>query len=124
MPPSVPLTYLTFDSVLGGVGLSQVVPYVERIARRGITVDLHSFEPGPGDQRLAPIDGVRWHRHGFGRPGATGGLLRIAAAASAVRGSDVVHARSDLAAASTLLACRHTWLWDVRSFWVDQRIAM
>jgi glycosyltransferase involved in cell wall biosynthesis len=36
----------------------------------------------------------------------------------------LIHARSDLAAASALLARRTPWLWDVRAFWADQRIAL
>jgi glycosyltransferase involved in cell wall biosynthesis len=41
-----------------------------------------------------------------------------------LRGAELVHARSDLAAGSAMLARRPHWIWDVRSFWVDQRIAM
>lgn len=36
----------------------------------------------------------------------------------------MVHARSDMAAASTMLAGADRWLWDVRSLWSDQRIAL
>lgn len=35
-----------------------------------------------------------------------------------------MHARSDMAAASTMLAGVDRWLWDVRSLWADQRIAL
>lgn len=117
------LTYLTMDSVVGGVGASQVLPYVERLAAGGLKVELHSFEHG-SPQRPRLDDGVVWCPHRFGPLGPLAGLSRVAVGAAALRGADVVHARSDLAAASTLLARPRAWLWDIRSFWVDQRIAL
>jgi glycosyltransferase involved in cell wall biosynthesis len=48
----------------------------------------------------------------------------VATGVAAVRGAALVHARSDLAAASTLLAGVGSWVWDVRSLWADQRIAL
>lgn len=118
-----PLTYLTMDSVIGGVGASQVVPYVQRLGAKGLEVELHSFEQG-GPATAPSMEGVAWRPHRFGPSGQVAGLGRVAVAAAAVRGADVLHARSDLAAASALLARPRAWLWDVRSFWVDQRIAL
>jgi hypothetical protein len=122
-----PLTYLTFDSLAEGVGASQVLPYVEGLVRRGMQVTLHSFEkvpPTPELQaRLAASD-VRWAPHRFGRSGAAGGLSRVARGAVVLRGAELVHARSDLPAASALLARREAWLWDMRSFWADERIEL
>jgi len=112
------------DSVLAGVGASQVRPYVEGLARRALDIELHSFE---ADRRTLPAGlapGIAWHPHHFGGQGAAAGIGRVVAAAAAVRGADVLHARSDLAAASALMARPRAWLWDVRSFWVDQRIAL
>lgn len=53
-----------------------------------------------------------------------GGLGRVLRGAAAVRRSRLVHARSDLAAASALIGRVDTWVWDVRSLWADQRIAL
>lgn len=131
----VPLTYLTMDSVQGGVGASQVLPYVQRLAA-GRPVELHSFErfpvlTGVGDRgrHRAPGSsgvgaGIRWHPHRFGPGGQAAGAGRVIVGAAALRGAQLVHARSDLAAASALLARSAPWVWDVRSFWVDQRIAL
>lgn len=122
-----PLTYLTFDSVVGGVAASQVLPYVERLAGRGLGVRLHSYEPGPVDEHVRRRHrdlGITWHPHRFRPLGPAGGALRVAQAALDLRRAELVHARSDLAAGSALLAGRRHWVWDVRSFWVDQRIAM
>lgn len=122
-----PLTYLTHDSVSEGIGVSQVLAYVEAIAAAGVDVHLHSFEKSePSATARARLDeaGVRWTPHDFGRPGAAGGVGRVLAGARAVRGADLVHARSDMAAASVMLAGVDRWLWDVRSLWSDQRIAL
>ena len=127
-----PLTYLTMDSVQAGVGASQVLPYVRRLAAAGRPVDLHSFEPDPVLTGVAYLYGsstpvssaVRWHPHRFGRGGPAAGAARVLTGAAALRGAPLVHARSDLAAASALLARPPAWVWDVRSFWVDQRIAL
>ena len=119
------LTYLATDSVTEGVGASQILPYVERLGRRGFDIVLHTFEKLPPEASLTSrlaASGVRWHPHRFGQHGAIGGLARVAKGAVFLRRSELVHARSDLAAASALLARVPTWVWDVRSFWTDQRI--
>ncbi|MEO5679866.1 MAG: hypothetical protein ABIS47_09360 [Acidimicrobiales bacterium] len=117
-----PLTYLTMDSVKGGVGASQVLPYVERLAAGGRPVELHSFEQDDVTGDLGA--GIRWHPHRFGRGGQAAGAVRVAVGAAALRGVGLVHARSDLAAASALIGRPAAWVWDVRSFWVDQRISL
>jgi glycosyltransferase involved in cell wall biosynthesis len=102
-----------------------VLPYVERLAGRDVTVHLHSFE-----QKAAPaavvdrlrVAGVRWQPHAFGPSSAAGGALRVVRGAAAIRGADLVHARGDQAAGSALLAGRRRWVWDVRSFWREERI--
>ncbi|MEJ7583478.1 MAG: hypothetical protein WKF43_05165 [Acidimicrobiales bacterium] len=122
-----PLTYLTFDGIGAGVGASQVLPYVLGAAARGLDVTLHSFEQAaPGEElteRLADA-GVDWRPHGFGGFGARAGSFRVARAVPWLRGRPLVHARSDLAAASAILARPEAWVWDVRSFWIDQRMAL
>ena len=122
-----PLTYLATDSLAEGIGASQVLAYVERIAARGVDIELHTFEkaaPSPDLKRRLQEQGVRWTPHDFGRHGSTGGIARVIAGAAALRGAELVHARSDMSAASALLARSRSWLWDVRSLWADQRIAL
>lgn len=120
-----PLTYLSLDAVSEGIGAPQVLGYVERLAFRGLQVRLHSFEKESPTERLRQRlrrAGVAWSPHPFGRYGTAGGLMRVATGLKAIRGAELVHARSDLAAASTMLAGVRDWLWDVRSLWVDQRL--
>jgi glycosyltransferase involved in cell wall biosynthesis len=121
-----PLTYLSTDSVVEGVGASQVLPYVAGLVEQGMNVRVHSFEPTLGPEAHATVgrSGVEWHPHRFGSGGSAGGLGRVARGAMAVRGASLVHARSDIAAASAMLGRSRPWVWDVRSFWVDQRIAL
>lgn len=121
------VAYLTTDSLAEGIGASQVLAYVERLAQRGIDIRLHTFEKNPPSsavQERLSAAGVRWRPHRFGAYGARGGLARVLTGARAVRGAPLVHARSDLAAASTMLAGSQHWVWDVRSLWADQRIAL
>ena len=113
------------DPLTSTVGFSQVLGYVERLANRGIDVDLVTFEHevDPVLQERLHGHGVEWQPQKFGRLGPVGGLGRVLRAARAVRGATVVHARSDLAAASVMLAGVGRWVWDVRSLWVDQKVA-
>lgn len=123
----LPLTYLSFDGIGAGVGASQVLPYVLGLADRGLDVTLHSFERGTPAEALSErlvAAGVEWHPHAFRGGGTAGAIARITRAVPWLRGKPLVHARSDLAAASALLARPGAWVWDVRSFWVDQRIAL
>ncbi len=119
------VTYVSMDPLTSTVGSSQVLAYVERLAGRGVDIDLITFEHGVdsdlGD-RLAGL-GVGWRPQRFGIHGPVGGLSRVLRAAWAVRGSAVAHARSDMAAASVMIAGVDRWVWDVRSLWVDQKVA-
>lgn len=121
------LTYLSMDSVLHGVGASQVLPYVKGLCARGVSIELHSFEPEPPSveaHAAMASSGLDWTTHAFGARGSLGGLGRIARGALAVRNGEIVHARSDLAAASAVVSRPRAWVWDMRSFWIDQRVAI
>ncbi len=119
------VAYLSMDPLTSTVGSSQVLAYIERLADRGVEVDLVTFEHTVDralGERLSGI-GVTWRPLRFGMHGPMGGLGRVFRAARAVRGAAVVHARSDMAAAATMLAGADRWVWDVRSFWADQKVA-
>lgn len=127
MSLSRPYCYLSMDSVTEGIGASQVLRYAEALASRGVPVELHTFEKLPPSETArtrARAAGIVWYPHPFGRSGLLGGLGRVARAALAIRGKSFVHARSDMAALATVIARTPTWIWDVRSFWIDQRIAL
>ena len=119
------VTYLSMDPLTSTVGSSQVVAYIERLAHRGVEVDLVTFEHAVTPEMTESLSslGVTWRPQRFGIHGPIGGLGRVLRAARAVRGVAVVHARSDMAAAATMLAGVDRWVWDVRSFWADQKVA-
>ena len=122
-----PLTYLSVDSLSEGVGASQVLPYVESLSTRGMTVTLYSLEkgrPSPAIGDRLEAAGVRWHPHRWGQGGPTAGLARLVRGAAYLRGAELVHARSDIPAGSALLARRPAWIWDMRGFWADERIEL
>jgi glycosyltransferase involved in cell wall biosynthesis len=119
--------YLSFDSLASGVAASQVAPYVVRLRALGVPVTVHSFEPDQGvppAARAITDAGAEWCPSSFGRHGAVGGLDRMFRAAWRLRAARVIHARSDLAAGAAMLARPRSWVWDVRSLWADQRIAL
>ncbi len=119
------VTYLSVDPVTSTVGASQVLAYVERLAERGVGVDLHSFEHHVDESIAENLArrGVVWTPHRFGGRGARAGFGRVARLARSIRGADLVHARSDMAAAAAMWSGAEHWLWDVRSFWADQKVA-
>lgn len=122
-----PLTYLSFDATAEGIGLSQVVPYLERLAGRGLEVTLHSFEKEASNPRLRQRlerSGVRWAQHRFRGSGGAGGLLRVLYGAALITGDALVHARGILPATSCMLSRRPAWVWDLRAFWMEQRVAL
>jgi glycosyltransferase involved in cell wall biosynthesis len=49
-------------------------------------------------------------------------MARTVQGAAAVRGAALVHARAHLGGAAARLSGARAWVWDVRSFWIDQRI--
>lgn len=119
--------YLSMDGVGAGVGASQVLPYVVGLARRGVEVHLCTFElhdPTPELRRRLAAEGVTWTPLAFGRAGAPGGVARVLKGARWARGRKLVHARSDLAAAAAIAGGADHFVWDVRSLWADQRIAL
>ena len=121
------ITYLTVDNLAEDVNASQVLPYVEGLARRGATVVLHSFEAGPASEDAASrlrAAGVDWRRHPFGRMGHVGGLGRVLRGAWFVRRASVVHGRGDLPALAASLRRKRPFVWDMRGFWVDERITI
>jgi len=122
-----PLTYITVDSVLEGAGHSQVLPYVAGLAALGLRTELHSFEAAPvAETTLEQLanQGIIWSPHRFGRRGPLGGVERLLRGAALSRRAELVHARGTLPAASAYLGRAHCWLWDMRGFWTDARIAV
>jgi glycosyltransferase involved in cell wall biosynthesis len=121
-----PLTYLTFDSIAEGIGVSQVLSFARVLARHGVKITLHTFEksrPDAIERNRVSSMGIKWHPHRFHYGGSIAGLARAVQGTAFLRGSRLIHARGDLAAASASYQ-RDPWVWDMRSLWADQRIAL
>jgi glycosyltransferase involved in cell wall biosynthesis len=120
------LLYLTFDSLQEGVGASQVLAYVRKIA---VTrpVRIISFEkemPSASMIRDIQSEGVSWTPLIFGKFGVTGGLSRVARMWWSIDRKMLIHARGNLSALSALLRFPRFWIWDCRSLHADQRRAL
>ena len=120
------LNYLTFDSLQEGVGASQALSYVLKIAPHR-HVKLISFEKTAPSQNLSDslrLAGVEWKPLDFGKFGPIGGVNRILRMAKHIDKNSVVHARGNMSAISAMLRNPHNWIWDCRSMHADQRLAL
>lgn len=133
--------YVTYDGVLEPLGESQVVAYLERLAD-GHRISLLSFEKTADLRDRARVDamaarleqrGIRWialRYHKSPSAAATAwdvahGIWRARRAARRAP-FDVVHARSYVPALIAL-GCRRRkrrarFLFDMRGFWVDEKV--
>jgi len=99
--------------------------YVRRLPQHGDQVELLTFEFCRTPDLVVPR-GVSWQSADFGRLGAAGAARRfgrLVAKASRSR-QRILHARADLPAMAALAARHPSWVWDMRSFWREQRIAL
>jgi len=120
------LNYLTFDSLQEGVGASQALAYVLKIAPQR-QVKLISFEKTtPSEKLLTSLSnaGVEWKPLDFGNFGPIGGVNRILRMARQIDKESIVHARGNLAAIAAMIRNPHNWIWDCRSMHADQRLAL
>ena len=122
------VTYLSADSIQEGVGSSQITPLVLGLAEEGLKVQLMCLEKKALSTELKSVfqeAGVALMVKDFGSFGPVGGLGRIFRLSSSLKGSRMIHGRSDLATAAGILGQRDKpILWDVRSLWADQRLAI
>lgn len=135
--------YVTYDGLLEPLGASQVLPYVRGLARRGFSLGILSFEKPDDLARAGAVealeaelaaDGVAWARRRYHRRPtlpATGwdvlaGRRLVARWARRRRAPGIVHARGYLPGAMALAAgdrgAPHRILFDMRGFWVDERV--
>ena len=118
-----PLNYLTFDSLQEGVGASQALSYVLKIAehRHIRLISFEKTEPPKELRELLASNKVDWIQLEFGKFGVFGGLYRVVRMSNQIEKNSIVHARGNLAAISALFRFPHKWIWDCRSMHADQR---
>jgi glycosyltransferase involved in cell wall biosynthesis len=122
---SLDIVYVTNDSLIEGIGSSQIVPVIMGLSRLGWKVGVVSCEKTDNIQSLKLMlkeSDISWTPINFGRKGAFGGLGRLMRITFNLPKADAYHCRSDFAATACALRGKSRILWDVRSLWVDQRI--
>lgn len=118
------ISYLTTDSLEEGVGSSQILPLVIKLAERGLRVNLLTFEkvkPRVETQDLLNGFGISWNPREFGRHGAFAGIDRLRTIYKQIPEARIYHARSDIPAVAALISRQGPVLWDVRGLWSDQK---
>ena len=135
-----PVLYISYDGLLDPLGYSQVQPYLRQLGLRGVPLRVLSFEKpelcsGPEINRakesLASC-GVCWHRLRYHKRPAVAATVWDIAAGLAVAWAlvlrhriGILHARSYIAAVIALGLCalsRVKFLFDMRGFWVEERV--
>jgi glycosyltransferase involved in cell wall biosynthesis len=123
-PRKFDLSYITVDSVSEGVGSSQILRLLQRLSAAGLSINLISFEkvePSSTTRELLKSLGVQWDLRQFKANGALGGFTRLLEISKHIPETNIIHARSDIAAVAASLSRRAPILWDVRSLWADQK---
>ena len=121
------LTYVTIDSISEGVGSSQILPLLRKIAEAGLVINLISFEKNPPSKNVVldlEKSKILWTKRAFEKPGYLGGLSRLLEMRSGITNTEIVHARSDIPVVAAILSREAPILWDIRSLWADQRAFM
>jgi hypothetical protein len=119
------LTYVTIDSLSEGVGSSQITPLISRLSKSGLKINLISYEKSLPSIQLHDhfkSIGVTWNSRPFGSNGLIGGVGRLSDLIREIPSTNLIHARSDIPAVSSIISKHAPVLWDVRSLWADQKV--
>lgn len=121
-----PLCYVSIDSILEGVGASQILAYMKQLAPR-YNIHLITMEKKEIDPQFAleiSSLGINWTPLKFGRYGIIGGVLRFVRLFIEIDKNSLVHARSDIPALAAALKNCKNFIWDCRAMMADQRLAL
>ena len=128
------VVYISYDGLADPLGQSQVLPYVQGLAKRGHTFHLLSFEKAGNalTLRSRPSPGVAWTATRYHKtptvPATAFDMAQGLAAASVlslVRRADLLHVRSYVAATMALPLARLAripLLFDMRGLWADEKV--
>lgn len=133
------ILYISYDGMTDPLGQSQVMPYLEGLARRGFKITLISAEKkirqlGTGKiiEKRAARAGIEWRPVSYTkRPAVLSTIFdivmitRLAVKLQKREPFHIVHCRSYISAFTGLYLKRHygvKFLFDMRGFWADERI--
>lgn len=133
------ILYISYDGMTDQLGQSQVIPYIKELTKNGYQFTILSVEKkerleqsGAMIRALLEKAGIEWTTMTFtSQPPVFSKLYdqwklnRIAAKLNKEKKFDMVHCRSYVAAAAGLKLFRQEatpFLFDMRGFWVDERV--
>ena len=120
------IAYISHDSLVEGIGMSQIRPLVKMLAAKGWNVSLVTMEKvKPSQQILAEMEssGIKWTYVDFGKRGPLNGILRILRLLKNIPRADFYHCRGDIESIAVILR-RQKFLWDVRGLWGEQKFVI
>jgi glycosyltransferase involved in cell wall biosynthesis len=125
--------YISYNALEEPLVQSQVLPYLRQLVSADFSFQLITFErkgQGPMQAVEALENGIEWSP-----VGQTGGMIgrmkalffcwKLARRAINTKQTVLLHARSYIPAMVANLACRGStvpWLFDMRGFWVDEKV--
>jgi len=110
------VTYVTIDSLVEGVGSSQIAPLILRLSQAGLKINLISYEKFVPPSTLIDhfkLIGVNWDYLPFGSSGLIGGIQRLNNLRCKIENTFLIHARSDIPAVAGVASRVAPILWDV-----------
>ena len=120
------LTYLSLDSMVEGVGASQVYEYLKKLAPN-FHITLVSFEkeePSPSLAQEFVNSGIVWRPILYGKTGINGAIKRLIKLFRIVPRKGLIHARSDFCSFIAILKGNKSVIWDCRALMSDHRKAI
>lgn len=118
------VAYFSHDSILEGVGRSQILALCKSLVRADIDVNLFSFEksnPSKPFIEETKDHGINWTAFDFYSDNPFKSFGRIKSLRDVDGDYQLIHARGDLPAFAGLLRKKEPVLWDIRSLWAEQR---
>jgi hypothetical protein len=116
------LTYITIDSISEGVGSSQVVPLVNKLAQKDFKIRLITFEKVKPKNYLVDLlekNKVEWRYLPFISGSGFQGIIRISNLIRNIGNTLLIHGRSDIATYAGIKSKQAPVLWDVRTFFPE-----
>jgi glycosyltransferase involved in cell wall biosynthesis len=118
------VAYFSHDSILEGVGRSQILALCNSLVRSNVDVSLFSFEkitPAKSFIEETKENGLIWTAFDFYSDNPFKPVGRIKSLRDVDGDYQLIHARGDLPAFAGVLRKREPVLWDIRSLWAEQR---
>ena len=121
---NIRIAYFSHDSILEGVGRSQILALCKSLVRANVDVSLFSFEKSTPTKSFIEEtneNGLVWTVFDFYSDNPFKSIGRIKSLRDVDGDYQLIHARGDLPTFAGVLRNREPVLWDIRSLWAEQR---